>query len=130
MKTDRDKPGQTVTEAAVADVQRGLDQMVKLAMKFGQVDPTVEEITEFDRIAFGQAVRFEIDVCQPLPTLKQELNTIRAQLTNCLALLEQNVNANTRRRMVHSTLTSLRGELKYRRQERKQQKMRQPIQAS
>lgn len=130
MKTDRDKPGQTVTEAAVADVQRGLDQMAKLAMKFGQADPTVEEITEFDRIAFGQAVRFEIDVCQPLPALKQELNTIRAQLTNCLALLEQNVNANTRRRMVHSTLTSLRGELKYRRQERKQQKMRQPIQAS
>lgn len=118
----------TVAEKANEDFQKGMDALARRAMALGMSDPTVNEITEYDRRAFGQAVRFEIDVCQPIPQLKQELNSIRAALTNCLVLLEQNASANTRRRMVHSDLTGLRSELKYRRNERKSREARQPIQ--
>jgi len=127
MHQDRPLPP-TVAEMANEDFQKGLERLSQRAMALGMSDPTINEITEYDRRAFGQAVRFEIDVCQPIPQLKQELNSIRAALTNCLVLLEQNASGNTRRRMVHSDLTGLRSELKYRRNERKSREARQPKQ--
>lgn len=111
----------TVAEQAMIDVQRGLDAMAKRAQQFGKPDPTVEEITDYDRRRFGQAVRFEVDVCIPIAALKSELNMVRAQITNCIAILERSGSGNERRRMVHSLLRDVRAELKYQRQERNEQ---------
>jgi hypothetical protein len=118
----------TVTEAAILDLQQQGEAMAKRAMTLGQADPTVEEITEYDRRRFGTAVRFEIDVCQPLHDIKREINMIRGELTNCLAILEQKASGNARRHMVHMHLASLRGELRFERLERKSREKRQPIQ--
>jgi hypothetical protein len=125
---ERASPAPTVAEEAMADFQRGLEKMSQRAMALGMSDPTLDEITDFQRAAFGQAVRFEIDVCQPLPVLKRELNSIRAELTNCLVMLEQNASGNTRRRMVHSALSMMRIGLKHERRERKLRERGQPIQ--
>jgi len=119
----------TVTEAALIDLERGREAMAKRAMNLGQADPSVaEDIPEWVLRRIGTAIRFEIDVTAPLPVLKQELNTIRAELGNCLVTLEQNTSPNTRREMVHSRLTSLRIHLRFDRDERKRRENRQPIQ--
>lgn len=118
----------TVTEAAILDLQRQGEAMAKRAMTLGQADPTVDEITEYDRRRFGTAVRFEIDVCGHLQDLKADLNKIRGELTNCLAILEQKASANARRHMVHMHLAALRVDLRYDRTERKVREKRQPIQ--
>lgn len=47
----------TVAEAAMLDLQRERQAMAKRAATFGKPDPTVEEITDYDRRRFGQAVR-------------------------------------------------------------------------
>ncbi len=116
----------TVAEQAMIDVQQGLKAMAKRAQQLGQSDPTVEEITDYDRRRFGRAVRFEVDVCIPLPDLKRELNMIRAEITNCIAILERSGSGNERRKMVHSRLRDVRGELKYQREERKEHVSRLP----
>lgn len=116
----------TVAEQASMDLQKGLQAMAKRAQQFGEKDPTIEEITPYDRRRFGMAVRFEVDVCIPLPDLKRELNLIRAEMTNCIAILERNGSGNERRKMVHSRLRDVRGELKYQRQERNEQGSRLP----
>lgn len=103
--------------------------MAKRAMTLGTPDPTIEEITDYDRRHFGTAVRFEIDVCGNIQDLKKDINTIRAELTNCLVTLEQNAPGNVRRHMVHSRLASLRAELKFRRKERNDQGFRQIVQS-
>ncbi|MFO1080812.1 MAG: hypothetical protein U1E23_09330 [Reyranellaceae bacterium] len=109
----------SVAEAAVLDLQREAIAMAKRASIFSKPDPTVEEITDYDRRRFGQAVRLSIDVCVPLPDLKRDLVTIRAEIGNCLAILEQSGSGNERRKLVHSRLGDLRAELFYRRRERK-----------
>jgi hypothetical protein len=67
----RTGPEMTVAEQAMLDVQKGLQAMAKRAQQLGKSDPTVEEITDYDRRRFGMAVRFEVDVCIPLPDLKR-----------------------------------------------------------
>lgn len=109
----------TVAEAALLDLRRQEDAIAARAMALGQADPTLEEITEFDRQTFGTATRFEIDVCVPIADLKREISTIRAELANCLATLEQRTGGNVRRHMVHSRLVMLRAHLRRERQERK-----------
>jgi hypothetical protein len=122
----RTGPEMTVAEQAMLDVQKGLQAMARRAQQLVKSDPTVEEITDYDRRRFGMAVRFEVDVCIPLPDLKRELNLIRAELTNCIAILERSGSGNERRKMVHSRLRDIRGELKYQRQERNEQDSRLP----
>lgn len=118
----------SVTTAALTDLAEQQEAMARRAVVLGKPDPTLPEITEYDRRRFGQAVRFEIDVCQHMADLKSDLNTIRAELTNCLAVLEQKTTGNVRRHMVHSHLAALRGELKFRRDERKSRDKRLPSQ--
>lgn len=114
----------SVTEQAIIDLQRERDAMARRAAQFKQTDPTVEQITDYDRRRFGQAVRFEIDVCIPVDDLKHELNMIRAEITNCIAILERKGTGNERRKMVHSRLSDVRGELRFLRQERELQENR------
>lgn len=122
-------PTPSVTDAALRDLERQGEAMAERARKLGQADPTIEQITDYDRNLFGMPVRFEIDVTVPLPVLKQEINTIRAELANVLATLEQpGVAGNTRRHMAHSRLRSLRAHLRFDRTERKMREKRQPTQ--
>jgi hypothetical protein len=120
----------TVTESAIIDLQRQEEAIAKRAMQLGSSDPTIEKITEYDLRLFGTPVRFEIDVTIPIPQLKREINSIRAQLTNCLATLEQSSGTNTRRHMVHSKLCALRAQLHADRDERKRREKRLPPQSS
>lgn len=116
------------TTQALVDLEEQRAAMAKLAHRLGQPDPTVDQITDYDRRRFGTPVRFEVDACMPLAELKQELNRIRAEMTNCLATLELPASANDRRAMVHSRLTGLRVQIKIDREERKRRDRRQPIQ--
>ena len=119
----------TVTDAAIVDLEQQREAMAKRAMQLGQSDPSsAEDIPQWVLRSIGTAVRFEIDVTQPLAALKQEINTIRAELGNCLVTLEQNTSPNVRRQMVHSRLSGLRTHLRYERDERKRREKRQPIQ--
>lgn len=119
----------TVAEAALMDLQRQEEAIARRAMQLGSNDPTIEQVTEYDRRLFGTPVRLELDVTIPLPQLKQEINAIRAQLTNCLATLEQDASTNTRRHMVHSRLCALRAQLRADREERKRREKRLPSQS-
>lgn len=121
------KPSSPTTQALV-DLEGQREAMAKLAHKLGQPDPTIDQITDYDRRRFGTPVRFEIDACMPLTELKQELSRIRAEMTNCLATLELPASANDRRAMVHSRLVGLRVQIKVDRQERKSRESRRPNQ--
>jgi hypothetical protein len=118
----------TPTEAAIIDLEKGREAMARLAQKLGKSDPAVDEIPDWVMRSIGTAVRFEVDVTTPLADLKRELNTIRAEMTNCLATLDSGQEINTRRHQVHMRLSGLRAHLKYERDERKNQKKAQTSQ--
>jgi hypothetical protein len=119
----------TVTESAIVDLEKQREAMAKRAMSLGSADPAgAEEIPAWVLRSIGTAVRFEVDVTQPIADLKREINTIRAELGNCLVTLEQNTSLVTRRQMVHSRLTGLRAHLRFEREERKMREKRQPNQ--
>lgn len=122
----------TVTERALMDLQAQGDAIAKRAMQLGTGNPTTkaddEAVSDYEKRLFGTPVRLEVDVCIPIQQLKQEINSLRAQLTNCLAILEQGGPPNTRRHMVHSRLCTQRAQMRAGREERKHREKRQPPQ--
>jgi hypothetical protein len=83
--------------------------MRKKARQMGAIDPTREEIPEYDRNLFGRPVRIEVDVCVPLDELRKLLNSIRADVTDALIALEKQGTPSDRRYAAHRRLCDARG---------------------
>lgn len=98
----------TAGEAAALDFQRQKEAMAQRMQSFGIVKatPGEDEITDYDRRLYGRPIRIEVDCAIPIPDLKRQLNTIRAELTNALIELETERPANDRRFTVHRRLSA------------------------
>lgn len=75
------------------------------------------EITETDRNLFGRPVRFEVDVCVPIEHLRKDLNMMKADLADCLRVLDMGGSAHDRRFGVHRKLSAIRAKLSLRKKE-------------
>lgn len=101
-----DRPSLSPTEAAIVDLEHTKAAMVKRMQTFGVVQSPADPdtITDYDRALYGRPVRIEVDVTVPLETLRRQLNTVRAELTNAIAELERGGPAHDRRFSVHRRL--------------------------
>lgn len=118
-----------VQEAALLDLAQEREAMAKRAAIFGKSDPAGrEEIPAYVLERISRAIRFELDATSPISELKRELNMIRAEMTNCLVILDSSSSLSTRREMVYARLQDLRSHLHFQKKERKLQKTAQGIQ--
>lgn len=67
-----------------------------------------DEVDQMGRDLYGRPVRIEIDVCVPLDDLKKMLNSVRADLTNAILMLERSGSPHDRRFACHRLLTAAR----------------------
>lgn len=105
------------TQRDLRRVERALKRRQRTLGESETIVMAKNDITDYDRNLFGRPVRFEIDVCVPLDHLKKDISIIRAELTNCLALLEAGGTAHDRRFGVHRKLSAIRAKLHLRKKE-------------
>src|SRR5512139_1415891 len=111
----------SAVEVAAMKNLRNVERAAKRRAKALGIEskPQVEEISEYDRnSALGRAVRLEIDVCVPMAELRKNLASVRNEITNALAALDNFPSLTDKLHAVHWALSRAKAEIYYRKRER------------
>jgi hypothetical protein len=107
-------------------VERAMKRRQK-ALGIEPAPPASDEVSDFERnSALGRAVRLEIDVCIPLAELRQNLASVRNEVTNALASMDKFPLPGDKRKAIHWAMGTAKAQIYYRKREREMRDLRKP----